>query len=100
MARGKPQKVSAINIQRPSYTVPVAIRSEYPLSLSVCLFSRKRPNLPENPEVICVPHCPPEAVTVLPSPKRVQLSKALIGTRQNVPLLTALISVVYAPWDS
>lgn len=81
----------------------VAIRSEYPLSLSVCSFGRIRPNIPEYQEVIYVTHCLFEEVTVLPSPKCVQLSKALIGTRQNIPLLTALISVVlllaYVPWD-
>ena len=78
----------------------VAIRSEYPLSLSVCSFGRIRPNVPEYQEVIYVFL---KKSAVLPSPKRVQLSKALIGTRQNIPLLTALISVVlllaYVPWD-
>lgn len=97
--------MSAIHIQWPSHTVSVGIRSEYALSLSVCLFSRKGPNLPENPAVIYVPHCLPEAATSWPSSKRVQFSKALIAKcRQNVPLLTALISVVlllaYAPWHS
>lgn len=101
---GSHKKLSAINFQQSSHTASFAIRSEYTFHSFVCLFSRKRPSLPENPEVIYVPRCPPEAVTLLPSPKCVQFRKALIGTRQNVPLLTALISVVlllaYAPWDS
>lgn len=95
--------MSAINIQWPNHTVSVAIRDTHYHFLSAHSVEKGQTYQNISKSFMCrIVFL--KAVTVLPSPKHVQLSEALIGTRQNIPLLTALDSVglllAYVPWDS